>query len=119
MTIYSNANFLITALRPQYSVPGASNGVDSHGLLDLCELFSCQLDVTCRTILNSTLGVSVCMGTDVELNVTSATLNGTYELPGMGTMWGPSDATHAIHSCAAVIPFLEAIASRADTSARL
>lgn len=43
----------------------------------------------------------------------------TYELPGMGTIFGPSEATHAMHSCAALIPFLAAIASIADTSARL
>lgn len=44
---------------------------------------------------------------------------GTHELPGMGTTLGASDATHAIHSWAAVIPFLAAIASIAETRARL
>ena len=43
----------------------------------------------------------------------------TYELPGMGTTFGPREATHAMHSWAAVIPFLAAIASIADTRARL
>jgi hypothetical protein len=43
----------------------------------------------------------------------------THELPGMGTTLGPNDATHAIHSWAEVIPFLAAIASIAETRARL
>lgn len=42
-----------------------------------------------------------------------------HELPGMGTTLGANDATHAIHSCAAVIPFLTAIASIASTRDRL
>lgn len=37
----------------------------------------------------------------------------------MGTTLDPNDATHAMHSCAAVIPFLAAIASSAETRARL
>ena len=43
----------------------------------------------------------------------------TYELPGMGTTFEPSEATHAIDSWAAVTPFLAAIASSAETRARL
>ncbi len=43
----------------------------------------------------------------------------TYELPGIGTTFDPSEPTHAIHSWAAVTPFLAAIASIAETRARL
>lgn len=44
---------------------------------------------------------------------------GTDELPGMGTTLGPNDATHAMHNWAVVTPFLAAIASRAETRAKL
>ena len=37
----------------------------------------------------------------------------------MGMTFGPNEATHAMHSWAAVIPFLAAIASSAETRARL
>ena len=54
-----------------------------------------------------------------ETIVVAQCVMGTHELPGMGTTLGANDATHAIHSWAAVTPFLVAIVSIAETRARL
>jgi len=54
-----------------------------------------------------------------ETSVVTQCAMETHELPGMGTTLGANDATHAIHSWAAVTPFLAAIASIAETRARL
>jgi len=43
----------------------------------------------------------------------------TYEDPGSGIMWLPSVQTHAMHSCASVIPLRFAMADKLSTSWRL
>jgi hypothetical protein len=87
-------------------------------MLDLCEIPGRQLDVTRRTVLNGAPDISVYKQKNNLSKVAQCAMR-THELPGMGTTLGPNDVTHAMHSWAAVIPFLAAIASRAETRPRL
>ena len=43
----------------------------------------------------------------------------THEDPASGMTWSPSEQTHAIHSCGAVIPFRFAMTVKPSTSWRL
>ena len=43
----------------------------------------------------------------------------THEDPGRGIMWSPSAPTHAMHSCATVMPFRFAMADKPSTNWRL
>jgi hypothetical protein len=98
------------------------DNIDRHGLPELCEILCRQLDVTRRTVLEGASGISVLLNRKNNLSETSMVAQcptETHELPGMGTTLGPNDATHAIHSWAAVIPLLAAIASIAETRAKL
>ena len=41
------------------SISGTTNGVGSHSLLNVCEVFNCQLDITRRAVLDRAPGVTI------------------------------------------------------------
>lgn len=116
---YSPYNTKIIDTHP--SISGTTDRVVRHGLYKLCEILCRQLDVTCRTVLEGAFGISVQNRRTIsETSVVAAQYAlETHELPGMGTTLGPIDATQAIHNWAGVKPFLAAIASIAETRAKL
>lgn len=88
-----------------------------HDFCDLVEVFFCQCNISTCEVLKSALLRSV-LGVKRELKH-SYSGERPYDDPGNGRTCGPRWATHAMASCAGVIPFFSANARIASAFARL
>jgi hypothetical protein len=94
-------------------IAASVHGVPVNRLRDSSEFFFRQGDVARVNVAENARGAPVFIP---ERYAVYQEQSRTYEEPGRGTRCGPSEATHAMQSSAADIPFFSAIAFSASTN---